>query len=476
MGSDPKDLEATTRKIVSFCKDDLTAAAHTGSFSAEGPLHAFLLMMARVLPLDTQSTESVNSLVAIQGRRAASISLELLSARMTLKYSLRAADRRWLTVKPRALRIQQECLACSSVFKDVVDVENRWTEPTRGSLPPGDVLSALPSLRVTPDRRWAASFCAWCRTADLKPASPLRSPCLIFEAKHERLYFFSMELHNGMSEWTQGQRVDGSSGMFTFKQPLEPMSTVALFATFYQRCRDGEVIDAFLTTLRFGVSGVQVDEPDTDDKPLQAISDHMCRLTPSGLQGGNAYLPKRKKQRRRSDVDGRADGGSATHEELALRLVESEVRGGCVDDLSDGSESDNGSNDDPELATTVLEPESRRAIRNATREDKLPNPKLVNAVAQRLATDSLAVCGRNDEELEADATALILQGHLLPGEVAAVAAADDDAPAANVDGLAEGSDVGPSLFYFAKLTSVKMLGVGAVGRITNLRSHWFRTC
>ncbi len=127
-------------------------------------------MLDTLMVWDTQEVESTNSVIRFLTARAPHISLELLSARLQLKKSIKPfgegpTGKRWSLVKAHALSVVETCVQVGSQFQNVLSNAERW-------LPIGplhDVVavkmsSLLPSVAVTPASTWAVSKnAAWHR-------------------------------------------------------------------------------------------------------------------------------------------------------------------------------------------------------------------------------------------------------------------------------------------------------------------------
>ena len=127
-------LDPATLQIRSRCRDDLESISMTGSFTKGKPslLFAILHMMAKFFYAETQSIEGLNSIVKLLGRRCPSISLELLSSRLSVKRLIGQADgttgcrKKWSAVKQLAetevVELADFATACLPVLADT----GRW--------------------------------------------------------------------------------------------------------------------------------------------------------------------------------------------------------------------------------------------------------------------------------------------------------------------------------------------------------------
>ena len=81
-------LDVTSAQVQSICRTDLEHAARSGCLSASSILLGVMIACRDTLQADTQSIESANSIVRLISTRCRKISLELLSARLLIKYAL----------------------------------------------------------------------------------------------------------------------------------------------------------------------------------------------------------------------------------------------------------------------------------------------------------------------------------------------------------------------------------------------------
>ena len=81
-------LDVTSAQIQSICKTELENAVQCGRLSQSSILLGVMIAFRDMLQADTQSIESANSIVRIISTRCRKISLELLSARLLIKYAL----------------------------------------------------------------------------------------------------------------------------------------------------------------------------------------------------------------------------------------------------------------------------------------------------------------------------------------------------------------------------------------------------
>ena len=78
----------TSVQIRSVCRRDLEMTSHSGCLAPGSLLLGVMTHIQDMLQADTQSIEAANSIVRIISTRCRKISLELLSARLLIKYAL----------------------------------------------------------------------------------------------------------------------------------------------------------------------------------------------------------------------------------------------------------------------------------------------------------------------------------------------------------------------------------------------------
>ena len=88
MDFNPDELDVTSVQIRSVCRRDLEMTSHSGCLAPGSLLLGVMTHIQDMLQADTQSIEAANSIVRIISTRCRKISLELLSARLLIKYAL----------------------------------------------------------------------------------------------------------------------------------------------------------------------------------------------------------------------------------------------------------------------------------------------------------------------------------------------------------------------------------------------------
>lgn len=168
--TDSSQLEVNTRKLLKRFQDDFQEAAKTGLCGEK--LFATLRAAASLLRGDVQEIESLNSLVKLQCRRCPNLSLELLSARICIKKSLKfdsdntgkeaAIRSKWTNVRDVCYAVLQRCQSSGEVFKELLLDSLRWSPPLRDSDPAAlvvvDLVSLDPSLKPTGATLWATPY------------------------------------------------------------------------------------------------------------------------------------------------------------------------------------------------------------------------------------------------------------------------------------------------------------------------------
>ena len=94
-------MDATTIKIAHLYKEFLLQVAETGLLQPE--FAELLVIIDESAKVSVQEVEGINSMVGEFARRAPHITLELLSARITLKKAIvyKNLRQRWSLVQPR---------------------------------------------------------------------------------------------------------------------------------------------------------------------------------------------------------------------------------------------------------------------------------------------------------------------------------------------------------------------------------------
>ena len=174
-----EDLECNVAKLRRLFKDELEFVAANGRFDLQATdqgslLFATVSSMSEMLRADTQSVESINSIIRLIGNRCPAIDLETMSCRITAKKSVTqdlpgvgAAAKRWSNVYAHAKPLLQEMTAAGDGYKKVLHDTARFSPPTaqtmaalEPSLANTDLTKALPDLKITPERQWASSHAA----------------------------------------------------------------------------------------------------------------------------------------------------------------------------------------------------------------------------------------------------------------------------------------------------------------------------
>lgn len=132
-------LDSSSRKIRTLCEDELVIAATKEVLPLtlpHGLLFALLSMMGRISRADTQSTESINSLIRLYTERTPNLSLELLSSRVFNKKWLthgsgKEAEQKktWKAIQPFASQMLTTASTAGLDYHEVLDNERRWAMP-----------------------------------------------------------------------------------------------------------------------------------------------------------------------------------------------------------------------------------------------------------------------------------------------------------------------------------------------------------
>lgn len=112
-------LDLNSLKILKAYRADIEMAANSGCFGVQ--LYVCLKALSRLVKSDTRESERINKQLSLYGERAPNISLELLSARLCLKYNLGIVGARqegislntpkkWSLLKPLAGIVLDKCL------------------------------------------------------------------------------------------------------------------------------------------------------------------------------------------------------------------------------------------------------------------------------------------------------------------------------------------------------------------------------
>ena len=135
----PKQLDVNTLKIRNAFKTDLELARRTGMIGVQ--LFTALKAIRRIWKSDVRENERLNKQLKLFGERAPNSSLDLVSARLALKFRLGTAGlrqeemetskpRNWSRVKPMASAVFDECMEhWMASSPDVLARMDRFQEP-----------------------------------------------------------------------------------------------------------------------------------------------------------------------------------------------------------------------------------------------------------------------------------------------------------------------------------------------------------
>lgn len=167
-------LEINTKKFCLLFLSEFQYASATGLMDKR--LWVCLVVLRYSLKGDSAAAETINKMITIQGDRAPNISLDLLNARMNIKYQLRssreARHNRWRDIRPHALSLARTCIQYESSGR-VVRSATRFAPPealTDADLPNpttvrSDSATMDPSLALTDAEVWASKHsCALARS------------------------------------------------------------------------------------------------------------------------------------------------------------------------------------------------------------------------------------------------------------------------------------------------------------------------
>ena len=164
LNADVTKLEVNALKLRVLYEDKLREAARTGKLDEE--LYRFIFWVSRQWRGCTQEIEGINAILKILITRAPSISLQLASARLTIRKALSLIGARgpeahkWSVVEPLVNSILDDCVQYSVEGRQLNDQERRWADPTEKTIsyPARHKLVAKPLPEIvptSPDFVWA---------------------------------------------------------------------------------------------------------------------------------------------------------------------------------------------------------------------------------------------------------------------------------------------------------------------------------
>ncbi len=318
-------LDLSTRKMVSYFREDFELAAATGYIGLK--LFVTIRAIRRLWRADVRENERLNKMLTLFGDRAPSSTLELISSRLTLKYALGVAravllhlqskksanrtDLKWSAIRPLATAVANSCLESWDEAGPVMSADARWDAPEIPSYVPTKemVKQWMPLIdpasrppKVNTGKVWAAAankkLKEFIKTTT-SIAQPTMAAICFSEQSQQQTSASSLKLHTGDDMFFQCEAVNltvrflrGTWRDEHHPEPLKPWTFVTaseLFVEIYNRLNNGGVssLAMFLVPLSWdAVTTHQVDIADPNPYRLAATArpDDACQAWVAGSQ------------------------------------------------------------------------------------------------------------------------------------------------------------------------------------------------
>ena len=274
------DLDLASRQIRTICKSDFELVASAEGLQHGCLLHRVLVTFSRMMYADTQAVEGVNSLIRIISTRCRKITLELLSARVMLKYCLnysaffdteeKAKSRSTVKLQiNRGERLLEHIKPFKMAFRYDCSL-TRWEAPAVADIvvSKAQVAAVQTESVVSKVDVWSASHATALRKLlfpKKKPGAeastqPSPSPeqfagwVLLHVTDRDRSHdiddwFVYVNKHQYTLSFVEVVRQSQDDGcgdvksVFSLAMPCSPISSTTIFSRYFQKCQKGRSLD-----------------------------------------------------------------------------------------------------------------------------------------------------------------------------------------------------------------------------------------
>ena len=484
------DLDLASRQIRAICKSDFELVASTGEGLQHGCLlHRVLVTFSRMMYADTQAVEGVNSLIRIISTRCRKITLELLSARVMLKYCLNYSaffdteekaksrstvklqinrgERLLEHIKPFKMAFRHDCSltrweapAAADIVvskaqvaavqtESIVSKVDVWSASHATALrkllfprkKPGAEALAQP-LQPSPEQ-----FAGWVllHVTDRSHGSHVIDDWFVYVNKHQYTLSFVEVVR-------QSHDVDGcgdKKSVFSLAMPCSPISSTTIFNRYFQNCQKGGSLD--ISCVRVSSEFVAVTDSQTrtsrtdeDTRHADLVLD-LCRLNLDDRQINkdvlftatsdlNTHCNKCKSTSSSSAVkdkskgpnnEGDGDGDDGSDAEVQAQNAKLETDQNEYGDDDDGSEQVDHEHASTEEDAIAIHKRNLSTIRQAVKNGECPAESAVRQISAGLCLQP-QYATYTAADLEEEALVILIRG--LSSSVETVETSEQDQP------------------------------------------------